>query len=197
MGGVFVTDKKLHIIRTALRLFAQRGISHTPTSKIASEAGISNGTLFHYFPTKKAIIEETYIYCKEEMLAYVYVSYPPKESYEIYVKSIWRKILYWALDHYDEYRYMMHLLHSTYLTESIFKSSEQPYEALRKLFYEVMENHTFREMDSEYIQMTNTMFFAGAISYIKKNEIKRTEVDSIIDLTVERIWHSLVYEDSN
>jgi AcrR family transcriptional regulator len=40
------------ILDAAQRLFAERGFDATPTAKVASEAGVPNGLVFYYFPTK-------------------------------------------------------------------------------------------------------------------------------------------------
>lgn len=44
------------ILRTARQLFAEQGYEATRTRDIARAAGIANGTLFNYFPTKEAIV---------------------------------------------------------------------------------------------------------------------------------------------
>src|SRR5207249_10816221 len=44
------------ILRTARRLFAEKGYDATRTRDIASAAGIASGTLFNYFQTKEAIV---------------------------------------------------------------------------------------------------------------------------------------------
>lgn len=41
------------ILRAALELFARKGFFHTTTKAIARKAGIAEGTLFNYFPTKE------------------------------------------------------------------------------------------------------------------------------------------------
>lgn len=48
-------DKKAAIAATAVRLFTERGIHGTPTSLIAREAGISNGTLFSITSRRRRI----------------------------------------------------------------------------------------------------------------------------------------------
>jgi AcrR family transcriptional regulator len=55
----FNIEKTDRILSTALKLFVTYGFHGTPTSKIASEAGISNGTLFHYFKTKDELFINT------------------------------------------------------------------------------------------------------------------------------------------
>ena len=50
--------KKMKIIQAALDLFVERGYYGTKTSQISRRAGISEGVLFHYFPTKEILLEE-------------------------------------------------------------------------------------------------------------------------------------------
>jgi TetR/AcrR family transcriptional regulator len=45
------------IFETSLRLFVQKGYSATSVRDIAAKAGISTGLLFHYFPSKQALLE--------------------------------------------------------------------------------------------------------------------------------------------
>jgi AcrR family transcriptional regulator len=62
----FVADKRKAITDSALLLFTERGFHGTPTSLIASEAGVATGTLFHYFATKEELIRELYLDIKRE-----------------------------------------------------------------------------------------------------------------------------------
>ncbi len=48
-------EKKRHITETAAGLFAQKGFDRTTVADITKAADISTGSLFHYFPTKRAI----------------------------------------------------------------------------------------------------------------------------------------------
>lgn len=49
-------DKRERILIAARRLFVNQGIQRTSTASIAREAGVANGTLFHYFKTKEELI---------------------------------------------------------------------------------------------------------------------------------------------
>lgn len=50
--------RKIQIIQATLDLFVERGYYGTKTSQISRRAGISEGLLFHYFPTKELLLEE-------------------------------------------------------------------------------------------------------------------------------------------
>jgi AcrR family transcriptional regulator len=47
--------RRTHIIESAVALFARKGFAETTTSDICRAAGISTGSLFHYFPSKQAV----------------------------------------------------------------------------------------------------------------------------------------------
>lgn len=51
-------ERKQQILDVALPLFAAHGFAATSTKQIAEEAGITEGLIFHYFPSKVAILHE-------------------------------------------------------------------------------------------------------------------------------------------
>lgn len=52
--------KRRHIIETAVVCFARNGFERTTVASICASAGISTGSLFHYFPSKKAIFRAVF-----------------------------------------------------------------------------------------------------------------------------------------
>ncbi len=54
-------DPKQAILDAALTVFARVGFDRATTAQIQARAGISNGALFHHFPSKDAIAEALYL----------------------------------------------------------------------------------------------------------------------------------------
>ncbi|MCP3751602.1 TetR/AcrR family transcriptional regulator [Pseudomonas sp. SBB6] len=52
-----VAAKRKQILDAAIECFARSGFHSTSTAQICAAAGMSPGNLFHYFPSKNAIIE--------------------------------------------------------------------------------------------------------------------------------------------
>lgn len=51
-------EKKAHIYRTAMQLFKHQGFARTTIRDICREAGISNGTFYHFFGDKSGVVLE-------------------------------------------------------------------------------------------------------------------------------------------
>jgi AcrR family transcriptional regulator len=56
-GTPIAEETRTRILDAAQCLFARRGFDATPTKAIAEQAGVPNGLIFYYFPTKKALLE--------------------------------------------------------------------------------------------------------------------------------------------
>ncbi|MEQ9186802.1 MAG: helix-turn-helix domain-containing protein [Cryomorphaceae bacterium] len=51
-----MTEKQQNILNAALKLFAQEGYASTSTSKVAQEAGVSEGLIFRHFKSKEGLL---------------------------------------------------------------------------------------------------------------------------------------------
>ena len=50
-------DVRTHLLDAALRAFARRGYERTTVKDIAAEAQVASGLLYHYFPSKQALLQ--------------------------------------------------------------------------------------------------------------------------------------------
>lgn len=50
-------QRRSEILAAATRVFAEKGVARTKVTDIAAAAGLSNGLLYHYFPSKEAVFE--------------------------------------------------------------------------------------------------------------------------------------------
>src|ERR1700757_3689981 len=54
-------DTRTRILDAALACFLEVGYEQTTIARIRGRSGVSNGTLFHRFPTKEAIADALYV----------------------------------------------------------------------------------------------------------------------------------------
>lgn len=98
-------DRRNAILSAATRVIASQGLA-AATATIAKEAGVSNGSLFVYFDTKAALLNELYVALKTEMTAATAgAEGEPREQ----LLHMWTHWLRWATTNPDKRRALAQL----------------------------------------------------------------------------------------
>ena len=90
-------------MRAAAALFARDGYGGTRTARIAEAAGVSEGTLFHHFPTKRALLAEVGAREGERVLAIAFEDADPA-SPPPDVEALLRRLFDYAQSAPETYR---------------------------------------------------------------------------------------------
>jgi AcrR family transcriptional regulator len=98
------------ILAAAMSVFREEGV-HVSTARIASAAGVSNGSLFNYFPTKQALIDALYISIKTD-LAEAAGEFDATEPIDRRIRHVWDRWLGWARNNRDAH-HVVNLLHQS------------------------------------------------------------------------------------
>ena len=91
-----VSDKREAILNAAIGLFTEFGFQGAPTSKIAKEAGVGTGTLFHYFKTKEELINRLYVEIKKELSSEMSADLDIESTVYGKLKRFWCNTLQWG-----------------------------------------------------------------------------------------------------
>jgi AcrR family transcriptional regulator len=107
-------EKQEQILNAALKLFVEFGFHATPTSKIAKEAGVANGTLFHYYKTKNELIVALYMFLYKKLDNYSTSSVKEEDSLELKLQKIFLNTLEWSQEHKNEFYFIQQFNTSTF-----------------------------------------------------------------------------------
>ena len=88
-------DRRTAILTAATRVIASDGLGAS-TAAIAKEARVSNGSLFVYFETKAALLNELYVALKTEMAATASAGLSAESEPREQVGHMWTRWLGWA-----------------------------------------------------------------------------------------------------
>lgn len=112
-----MTEKQISILNSALKLFATEGYASTSTSKVAKQAGVSEGLIFRHFKNKEGLLDAVMEQSREsakQMMANVIMTSDPKELITKFLElpfnipeaqyEMWRLTyaLKWQMDSYDD-----------------------------------------------------------------------------------------------
>lgn len=74
------SNKKQRIINTAITLLVEKGLHGTSMSLLAKEAGIATGSIYTYFASKEAMVNEIFQTIIDEELAFLTQNYVAQQS---------------------------------------------------------------------------------------------------------------------
>lgn len=89
------------ILKASMTLFFAEGVGIS-TAKIAAAAGVSNGTLFNYFPTKQELIDVLYVSIKTDLGSAI-GDFDVNAPLEKRMRQVWDRWLGWQRSHRIDY----------------------------------------------------------------------------------------------
>ena len=184
-------DKQKEILAAALKLFVEFGFHGTPTSKIAKEAGVANGTLFHYYPTKDDLITSLYVSIKLEMSAHVENQSPKNTDYKAQFKNQFVNALHWAMAHPNEFQYVQQFYNSPY---AALLKSEILQQQMQKTCGEIqlaIDSGIVKRLPVDYIFTLLSSHLFGLNQYLKNADLPVSKQKEVILDTFELLWDML------
>ena len=108
-------DKRETIMTAALELFVERGFYGTAVPEIAERAGVGAGTIYRYFESKEALVNELY---RERKLSFGQVALddfpstaPTREQFRV----LWMRMARFAIEHPSSFVFLELHHHARYL----------------------------------------------------------------------------------
>lgn len=151
-------EKRDALLAAAAGLIAQLGIGAS-TAKIAKAAGVSEGTLFTYFPSKDDLLNELLVQIEARLAATMMAPYPPDLSARDRLFMVWSRLIDWGLTHSTERNALRQLKVSDRVTASSRKRCDVLFLQSRALVEQCLAGHAAPERVAFYI---DTMLFGLA-----------------------------------
>lgn len=113
------SDKREAIMNAALSLFVERGFYGTAVPEIADRAGVGAGTIYRYFESKEALVNELYRTEKmrfaRNVVERVNATGPGREPARELFKRLWLHMAEFAVDHPESFVFLELHHHAAYL----------------------------------------------------------------------------------
>jgi len=181
-------EKTTKILDAALRLFVSYGFHGTPTSKIAEEAGVANGTLFNKFKTKDDLIIALYIDIKTRMYKYVTENTKNENSFKDIMKGQYLASLYWALDNKNEFLFVEQFKTSPFLSLIAPEEIENSVKPFLDMIQQGINEKIIKPQPTDYLFMLISSHTYGLNQYLLKNNFPKAKQHQIISDTFELLW---------
>jgi AcrR family transcriptional regulator len=108
-------DKRDAILHAALELFVERGFHGTAVPEVAERAGVGAGTIYRYFASKEALVNELYQREKSALSARVLREFPLASSAREQFGALWRRMAAYAKEEPLGFAFLELHNHQSYL----------------------------------------------------------------------------------
>lgn len=179
-------EKKNKILTTARELFAQQGFYATATAKIVKQAGVSNGILFHYFPTKDDLIRSLYFEIKDRLYTEVMKGMKADAKLEELFFHFWNLSIDFQLNHPDDFKFILQYESSTYF--KFEKEMQHPFiQQVLKLWEDAIEQNVIKPAPAIYYYRMAVGYIEGYVKYA----IDNSETTELRNQTFFNFWNAI------
>ena len=182
-------ENKDKILKAALNLFISEGFHGASTSKIAKEAGVSNGTLFHYFSTKEELISKLYLTLKSEYRDYLQAHLDQNKDSKKRIKQFWYSYVQWVLENNDNMTFFTMFCNSPYIDKLSKEEASRNFQFIFELIQEAIDDETLIN-ENPYLIMSTLFASVQAFTSFITNTPDKLEVYK--DTAFRMWWRSVV-----
>ena len=111
------TSTKVKLLDAATKVFLEHGFTAASMDLVRQEAGVSNGSLYHHFPTKALLAEALYTHTLRDFHAALLLPITGRATAEAGVKGLIRAYTQWVVQHPERARLLHKLRRSDGMTE--------------------------------------------------------------------------------
>jgi len=183
------------ILNTALHLFTTQGFHATPTSQICKEAGISTGTLFHYFPDKNTLFESLYLTIKREMAEVIRSHDDQNLEPRTRLEGCFQGFVTWGVSNPEKFLFVEQFCHSPSISEAVKTEAHAEFSWMTQIAEEAIHEGKLRDLPLEFYSV---MVFQILFGVIKLINIGITGLSSkeLICSGLDLIWDQSKSEES-
>ena len=157
------------ILEAAVRLLNREGVG-VSMAKVAEEAGVSNGTLFHYFGTKQDLLDQLYEWLKADLIADI-GDVPDDLATTDPLRALWMQWIGWVRRYPARHHVSQLLRGSGIVSPDAVERSEGKF----MRFHEIL-------MDAQNAGVLSDL----PLDFLRKSLIAQLEVTAQSDLTDEQ-----------
>lgn len=156
-------DKRDAILSAALELFSTRGFHGTPVPLIAERARVGTGTLYRYFQSKEAIVNELYREKKRQLAFALLGDLPLGAPTRQIFHEVWARLGRFAQDHGDVLAFLELHHHDDYLDDQSRKLEREALGPLKAFVEDAQEKQIVKQYPAEVLMAIVWGAFVGVI----------------------------------
>jgi TetR/AcrR family transcriptional regulator, repressor of fatR-cypB operon len=181
--------KRQAILDAALDLFAERGFHGTAVPLVAQRAGVGAGTVYRYFASKEALVNELFQFWKHELGRTLLTDFPLTAGMRQQFHEVWRRISQFAAVHPKAVAFLELHHHRDYL-DARSRAVEEA--VLLPLFQFVLTAQEKRSIKPVQPEILMAMVYGTFTALLRASWEKRlTLTPAVLDEAENTLWEAI------
>jgi AcrR family transcriptional regulator len=161
-------DKQKAILNAAIQEIAEHGVS-APTARIAKIAGVGEGSLFTYFSNKDELLNQLYLYIKEELRESMMSDYPKTESVQNRIRHAWNTYVKWGVANPQKRIVLAKLGMSNKVSEQTKTQGSEAFADIFNMISESTTNGLLRKYPTSFLSAIMGSLADTTMNFIAEN----------------------------
>ncbi len=184
-----MSDKRDAILQATLTLVSQYGFHGTSMSKIAKEAGVSAGIIYHYFDSKDDLIDELYRSIKRQFGQVVVREFDQNQPLSSQIRQILTIMMRYYIERPQESAFVEQFTRSPYFRPEIEAEVAQYYLPLAESVQRAQYEKIIKDLP---VTVITTLTFDVATSLSQKQAAGLLNLDdALIERVIEAVWEAV------
>lgn len=179
-------DKKEAIFEATINLVAKNGFHGTSMSKVAKEAGVSAGIIYHYFESKDELMIELYKEVKKNWAKRSLEVYDPKLPLAVQIRKFFEISFKYNLANPPVTIFMQQFSVSPYYTPCLHDEVKCYMDEVAGCFQRAQEEEILKEFPD---QVWGTFILDIPASLSQKQEMGLLDLtDEVVEQVIDAVW---------
>jgi len=162
--------KRNAILEAALALFASRGFHGTAVPLIAEQAGIAAGTIYTYFVSKEALVNELYRFWKGTFLAHLSDEFPVHAPPRAQFAHLWRALAAFQAEAPQAFDFLELHFHAPYLDQASLALEDTVLAFCRRFFAQAQAAGAVKPLAPD---LAIALVFGAFVNLVKQRSLGR------------------------
>jgi len=183
-------NKRERILLAARRLFVKQGFHNTPTSAIAREASVANGTLFHYFDTKEELINTLFKETNKSFFAISTAGIDNEKTIKRKVRLLWYNNVKWAMNRPQDFLFLQQYRNSPFISQLTQDEISEHSGLYYGLIDHGIDKGILKDIPTDLMYQLITYQIYGIINYLFQHKEFQNN-STYLSMAFEFLWDSI------
>ncbi|WP_345291981.1 TetR/AcrR family transcriptional regulator [Kangiella marina] len=176
-------SKKHQILEAAIRSFVERGLQGSSMALVAKEAEVATGSVYNYFEGKEHLINECFLYVKQNEVEFLLKHYDPGTSFEARFKKVYTSTIHFMLDNCHYFRFLHLYAFSPVITQETRDKLYPVFETFIKLYEDAYKAGVIGSPDApeQHLSIYGGISYLMHYYYVSQIDISDEKIESMVN----------------